>query len=136
MKKMQYLLHVIVVAIAATCLAMVATGCNDDGPVVDRINSEVDSIALCKIMAAGPVYYEYQHKWDPKKSILFHLTGRCTGGCVKMGKIILWEWWSALMTTGCRGMFPRRLPILSILRLSSSWVRAGKVSCLRISDKI
>lgn len=67
MKKMQYLLHVIVVAIAATCLAMVATGCNDDGPVVDRINSEVDSIALCKIIAAGPVYYEYQHKWDPKK---------------------------------------------------------------------
>ena len=62
MKKMQYLLHVIVVAIAATCLAMVATGCNDDGPVVDRINSEADSIALCKIMAAGPVYYEYQHK--------------------------------------------------------------------------
>lgn len=45
MNKMQYLLHVIVVAIAATCLAMVATGCNDDGPVVDRINSEVDSIA-------------------------------------------------------------------------------------------
>lgn len=43
------------------------SGCNDDGPVVDRINSEADSIALCKIMAAGPVYYEYQHKWDPKK---------------------------------------------------------------------
>lgn len=136
MKKMQYLLHVIVVAIAATCLAMVATGCNDDGPVVDRINSEADSIALCKIMAAGPGIMSISINGIPKKSILFHLTGRCIGGCVKMGKIILWEWWSALMTTGCRGVFPRRLPISSILRLSSSWVRAGKVSCLRISDKI